>query len=452
MPPLYRMPIVYVVVVLAGGLGWFLFGGHREARSSAAAVSRVPETKEAPAPKAAAKVAEPLPPPNDGILRTPEGLRRKVLVKDLDLVVHSQPEGGRAVGSPLEYYSIHYVFGVEPSATPRAFQIGPRTGPPAGWVPAGSVLEWDTRLMARPTPRGDRPPLVIYREQSCLLDALAGRACATHGVRCPVEGEEAVGVAQPGSSPAAGLPILRSVSIPQPDGPARTVFEVASLVQDQAPTRPPEQPLAADLPALKRIYVAFAIDTTASMQASIDAARTMAEQLVAEASRSYADVTLRLALVEYRDESPVYGFRNRVVTEFTDPDGFRQALGQIAAAKHGDGSVDEMVLDGVATALPKPAEEPFGRVRHLDWPTGRAGELATKLLVLLGDAPDHARDLDRAGAGRAGEGLGHHDCGGGDCPVGPLARRTGPLRGPVAHPGRGLVSPARPGAQLFRAD
>jgi hypothetical protein len=37
-----------------------------------------------------------------------------------------------------------------------------------------------------------------------------------------------------------------------------------------------------------------------------------------------------------------------------------------------------------------------GRVEHLDWPGGRAGELASKLLILVGDAPDHARDLSRA--------------------------------------------------------
>ncbi len=35
---------------------------------------------------------------------------------------------------------------------------------------------------------------------------------------------------------------------------------------------------------------------------------------------------------------------------------------------------------------------------HLAWPSGRTGELATKMIVLLGDAPDHARDLARAEA------------------------------------------------------
>ena len=251
--------------------------------------------------------------------------------------------------------------------------------------------------MARPTPTAGRPPLVIYREEPCLLDFLAGRLCPRHQGRCPVEGEET------GRTPKAspmGLPILQSKSIPQPDGSARTVFEVASLVRDLAPPPPPPAPaqLPADfLPGLRRVEIAFVIDTTASMQATIDAARRLAARLAADATERYRDVALRLSLVEYRDRSPAFGFVARVVTPFTDPQGFRAALETIAAAKRGDGSVDEAVLDGVATALPPSASERSGGV-HPDWPTGRAGDLSTKLLVLLGDAPDHARDRKRAEA------------------------------------------------------
>ena len=72
------------------------------------------------------------------------------------------------------------------------------------------------------------------------------------------------------------------------------------------------------------------------------------------------------------------------------------ALKRMNAATRGDGSVDEAVFDGLELALPAASGAPTRD--HLDWPTGRAGDLATKLLVLLGDAPDHARDLDRANA------------------------------------------------------
>src|SRR6185503_6133209 len=109
-------------------------------------------------------------------------------------------------------------------------------------------------------------------------------------------------------------PILRSRSIPQPGGAARTVFEVASLVRDRAPAPPPPaQPPADMLPALRRVDIAFVIDTTASMQATIDAARSLAAGLVADAGRRYRDVTIRLAIVEFRDDSPAFGFKVRTV-------------------------------------------------------------------------------------------------------------------------------------------
>src|SRR5205823_6167233 len=120
------------------------------------------------------------------------------------------------------------------------------------------------------TPSAGRPPLLIYREESCLLDALAGRTCPRHSGRCPIEGEES---GKSAKTPPGGLPILRSKSIPQPDGSARTVFEVVSLVRDLAPPPPPPAHPPADfLPGLRRVEIAFVIDTTASMQSTIDAA------------------------------------------------------------------------------------------------------------------------------------------------------------------------------------
>ncbi len=84
------------------------------------------------------------------------------------------------------------------------------------------------------------------------------------------------------------------------------------------------------------------------------------------------------------------------MSSFDNPDGFLAALNRTNASTWRDGSVDESVLDGVSIALPPGPEDIASH--HVNWPTGRAGELATKLLVLLGDAPDHARDLDRAKA------------------------------------------------------
>jgi len=398
MPALYRMPAFYLAAALLGsavGLGSLVRSGGSAPAPVALAAER---PAEAPSKQKAGDAAEPA---DDGILRTVEGLRRKVVVKDLDLACRDEPGDGPPVGRPLDYFAIRYVY----TERPGWFQVGPPGGRPDGWVPTGSVLEWDTRLMARPTRPEGRPPLVIYREESCLLDALAGRRCPEHEGRCPTEGEEAQ--ARRGDRPGAalGLPILRSKTIPEPAGPPRTVFEVASLVRDQAPPELPREPTPDLRPGLRQVYIAVAIDTTASMQGTIDAARRAAGTLVADAGKRVG-VTLHLALIAYRDVDPIYGYAARLVTDFTDPAGFRAALGQVEAATHADGSVDEAVLDGVATALPAPPGTTVGEL-HPGWPTGRAGELATKMLVLIGDAPDHARDLKRARelaarAGRAG--------------------------------------------------
>ncbi|RUL86832.1 VWA domain-containing protein [Tautonia sociabilis] len=402
MPPLYRMPVFYLVLIALGAISGLarLIGGAAPSPGESAVASDT-----AAIPLSVPEAAPPGTDPgdeDDSILRTGEGLRRKVLVRELGLRPRSSPDPKAPfVGPTLEYYAIQFVFDEADPPTPdapRFLRVGPAEGPPIGWVPADAVLSWDTRLMARPTPRVGRPPLVIYRERSCLLDAIADRDCPRHDGPCPVEGEESDGSADPeGEAPALGLPILSSVSIPQPDGRDRTIFEVASLVADRSPPPPPPaEPPEHLRRLLRRVDIAFVIDTTASMQSYIEAARSLAADLAAEAARG--DVILRLGLVAYRDHHPGFGYATRVVCPLAHPDAFRAALDGIDAASRGDGSVAEAVLDGVAAALPAPEGEPIGSAPHLSWPVGREGDLATKLLVLIGDAPDHDRDASRAEA------------------------------------------------------
>lgn len=406
MPALYRMPVFYLALAVVastfalatrGRLAAVPGSGFTPGESSQPSASHAETTID----------AGPDSPDADGIQRTDDGLRRKVLVKSLDLTPARAPGGSRNLSHSLDYFSIHFVFDQVEQGGVRRLQVGPSGGPPVGWVDADAVLEWDTRLMARLTPDSDRPRLRIYRDRTCLLASLESSACPEHPEICPTEGEESTAETDSSAKPTtAGLPIL-TIRPADGDGlPGVTTFEVASLVQDRAPAMQPDRPPADLVPYLERVYVAFAIDSTASMRASIEAARELAEQLVADATRRHARVALRLGLVEYRDDAPaIYGFKTRILTHFTDPASFRRALDRLEPAAGGDGTVDEQVLDGLAAALPRPPGEPVGAVQHLDWPSGRSGELATKLLILLGDAPDHDRDLSRAGdlAARARE-------------------------------------------------
>src|SRR4051812_24923666 len=93
MPPLYRMPIVYMTILLltaAVGLGRW---ARARPGSPTAAVGASPARPTARAAKPPARIAV-IEPPSDGILRTADGLRRKVVVKDLDLVCRASPDEG----------------------------------------------------------------------------------------------------------------------------------------------------------------------------------------------------------------------------------------------------------------------------------------------------------------------------------------------------------------------
>ncbi len=230
------------------------------------------------------------------------------------------------------------------------------------------------------------------------------------------------------------------------------IHEVASLVKDQgsAPILPTEPP--PDLrPYLKVVYVAFAIDTTASMQSTIEAARKLASEFVATASRRFGDIRLKFALVEYRDASRSYGFKARTVTTFTSPEGFLASLNRTNAATKGDGSVDESVLDGVALAPPARPRRPLGRARQLadrpGWGTGHQAPRAPRRRPR-----PRSRSRTGQGPGASRQGGRDHDRDRRDRTAGgALARRAGALPRPVADPGRGVVSAARQGDRLRRS-
>ena len=397
MTSFFRMPIVYV---LAGLVAFATFAAVWIGRSKIQRITvhkrQSNDHNQEPKITANAQSSNPLPvlaKGSDGILRTKEGLRRKVLVTTLGLVPLNAPEDGKPVGDPLDYASIAFVFGETNVADPPLLQVGPREGPPLGWVPANAVVEWETRLMARPVPRAQRQPLILYHEEECLLAVLSDQACAKHAPKsCPIEGEEPPGAAGFGET-ILGLPILRTQTIALANQGPSTLLEVAALVSDRAPLKLPEILPDELKEAVRHVDVVFAIDTTASMRDSLNSTLKFVMMSIESLKNRNRDKEFRFGLVEYRDHSPSFGFSARVAALLGDSSEFSSKLGAIETADRGDDSIDEAVLDGVELALPVEA----GNDR-LGWGSGRTGELATKLLVLIGDAPDHARDLIRAQA------------------------------------------------------
>ena len=383
-PALYRMPVAYlaaavlVPTIYASGR----LSSRREAASATRNVAAPPIDSNASRSRALIEPSH-IATSNavDSILRDRDGFRRKIVVTGKAVALRPTTDGN-PTGVFLDAFAIRLIY----AETGSLLQVGTGTTGPEGWVSRGDVSEWNSRLVAQPTARSNRPVVEIFGERECLESALSGRICPRHGGRCPTEVENG-GVE--GTGPFDGWPILRFALIPGNDGSPRRVDEVIPLVSESAPSD--SERLAPLRPALRRVYVAFVIDTTASMRPAIGAARALASTLASAVAKQFGDVSLHLSLVEYRDDSPGLGFKARVATPFTDAIGFRAVINSLEAASREDATPGESVLDGIELSLP-------GTPGGLDWPTGRAGELATKMIVLLGDSPDHSRDLDRPAA------------------------------------------------------
>ena len=391
-----RMPIVYLLaaMIAVAAVATFWIGKRRSntQQISSKQIQSSDQTQESKS-SSITQSSDPFPvivKGSDGILRTKEGLRRKVLVTTLGLVPLSAAEGGKPVGEPLDYASIAFVFGETNVADPPLFQVGPREGPPLGWVPSTAVVEWETRLMARPAPRETTAARLVSRG-SMFRAVLSDQACSKHAPKpCPIEGEEPPGANGFGTT-ILGLPILRTAAVAPPNQASTNLFEVAALVSDRTPLILPKI-LPEDLKeAVRHVHVLFAIDTTASMRDSLDSTIKFVMLTIESFKNLYGNNIFRFGLVEYRDRSPAFSYVTRVDAILGDSSEFSGKLGALVAADRGDDSIDEAVFDGIELALPVES----GNDR-LGWSSGRLGEVSTKLLVLIGDAPDHARDLKRA--------------------------------------------------------
>ncbi|MGH0038535.1 MAG: vWA domain-containing protein [Myxococcota bacterium] len=130
--------------------------------------------------------------------------------------------------------------------------------------------------------------------------------------------------------------------------------------------------LAAQPEPRRSIELAFAIDATGSMSGFIEGAKRRVWSIARQVARPGVD--LRLGLVAYRDRGDA--FVTRVVPMGADLDGFDHALREISAG--GGGDTPEAVNRALADAVSK-----------LGW---SEGDVATRWLILVGDAPPHARE------------------------------------------------------------
>lgn len=127
--------------------------------------------------------------------------------------------------------------------------------------------------------------------------------------------------------------------------------------------------------ALKAIDLAFVLDTTGSMGDELSYLQDEIEGIVSDVHAKFADTSVRLGLIVYRDHGDDYVVDHY---DFTDSvDQFKAALD----AQSADGGGD----------TPEAMDEALVWVPALDWRTGDVARMA----VLVADAPPHE---DRAQA------------------------------------------------------
>ena len=263
---------------------------------------------------------------------------------------------------------------------PTALQVGPeaRTAPGMGergrGARVGHALDGAADAPRRPARAGD-----LSRRE--LPARCPGRPPLPPPSRpVPDRGGGSRDGAPAGATTALGMPILQSRAIPEPDGSTRTIFEVASLVRDQAPPPPPPAQ-AARRPAPRAAAGVYRLrDRYDGLDAGDDrrdAARwrhawpTTPPSTTATSSSNWRSSSIAT-------RRPCSASRRAWRPRSTTPAASATALGRIAAAKRGDGTIDEAVFDGVAAALPAAADEPAAARRSTTCPGRRAARESSR--------------------------------------------------------------------------
>jgi len=122
--------------------------------------------------------------------------------------------------------------------------------------------------------------------------------------------------------------------------------------------------------ARARLDLVFLVDATGSMGDEIEKLRASLQSIVADISRLPSRPDLCLGLVAYRDKGDEYLIKSHDLSN--DVPGFQRALNQLKANGGGD--------------YPEAMSEAFDdTVQNISW----RGDGATRLVVLLADAPPH---------------------------------------------------------------
>ncbi|MDX2039377.1 MAG: hypothetical protein SFX72_22210 [Isosphaeraceae bacterium] len=359
MPALHRMPIFYIVLAFATLCAWLVL---RPRTDPVRAIDPPPPSPSSPAEspridrKAVPEVLE-------------SGLRRKVMLG---------PQGARldsdaGDSTTLEPNAILFRFGEDA----RGVLVG-RSRDPEGRVDPNALLEWNSRLTAFPTPSFGRPLIQIFGERQCLEASILARGCELHAATCPTLASENDHSAFP-TAASIGWPILDSAQLSNPTGESALLLRIAPFLGANESERENRRAGPAT------IEIGFVVDSTESMKRPVELLRDQLPARLAAIRATHPDVNLRFGLISFRDRASHLEYASKRIGDLGSPEA--SMFAQLRAADRPDGSVAEAVADAVASALPQGSEA-------FSWSPGSR----TRILLLVGDAPDHDERLYRVGS------------------------------------------------------
>lgn len=327
------------------------------------------------------------------------GIRAKVLVTEEGVRCQDAVPGGGLVGNPLRHFFPYYVFDAWPrTGEPEYYRIGatPRRQSIKGWIPATSVVRWDTRVGVRYLRRDDGrvPPLRLFSSPDPLVEILqTGRTDERPIARATLEGSGPTLMPWPVSETKlvtvkgrvhelVKINFLAELPVRDTEEGSLVLDDAESTATSGAYTDAEVRRLLRDLTVLD---IVFCVDNTRSTGPYLDSIRHAVRSIARRLDQLPTRPDLQVGLVLYRDYVDGIYFNDngeRSVTRSTgltnDLEGFLHQVERLHEAPENSDEFAEAGYDGLLEAI-----------EGTPW---RGDQLASRVVVLIGDNSFHEPD------------------------------------------------------------
>jgi hypothetical protein len=284
-----------------------------------------------------------------------------------------------AEGTPIEPFSVYYVFERKTVGGAEWIEVGAASHPPTdGWIEAGKLIDWKQTITVAFTNPAGRERTLLFRDRDSLLDLLESETLVARSRELR---EAAASGSVPEDFPVISiepavhidiqeqfylLPILSAEEIYLASGFTTRLLEVASVTTEE---KEKEDVLSRDEAyralmegvgereeALRdfRAAVVFVIDSTTSMGPYIERTREAVRSISGALQRADLAGKIDFGLVAYRDNTaaaPGLGYVSHIYAELGDKGGHDAFLQRVEAVKPADVSSKDFIEDTYAGLL-----------------------------------------------------------------------------------------------------